>query len=499
MIRKNGNKKKTKKNKTKQKKKEKEKEKKKKKTKKKQRKKNISMERININKILNRETKAQIFKDFLIEFENKKHDLTIKRGIYLYGEPGTGKTYFLMSCLKEMGYEIVFYNGGDIRNKTVLDEMKKENMANRSVLSLLQKRPKKIAIVMDEIDGMNNGDKGGINGLIKIVRPKKTKKQKHEETTMNPIICVGSCSSDKKLRELIKACVAIELTPPRLCETQIIINELFVEHKFSNVLVRKIADYCQRDLRKLQTLFQLYATNPQSISATLLEKILEKKNYNDDAKFIVAMLLKKYIPFDQHTILMNDTDRTCVGLLWHENIIDCLVDEKKKEKELKVELEEPNLNFEKAKEPKPNVSSISFYIRQLENICFADFIDRCTFQNQIWHLNEMSSLIKTMKNHRMYHEEIKKQKEQKDSLLILSHPPNNDLRFTKVLTKYTTEHNNSLFLQKLCQQLGCMDKKDLFGFFMLEKENTLLSLLTENYDISKLDISRMYRYLEKYK
>jgi SpoVK/Ycf46/Vps4 family AAA+-type ATPase len=463
------------------------------------------MDRLQLNKILNRETKAKIFKDFLIEFEEKKHDLSIKRGIYLYGEPGTGKSFFLMSCLKEMGYEIIFYDGGDIRNKTVLEEMKKENMSNRSVLSLLQKRPRKIAIVMDEIDGMNNGDKGGINGLIKMVRPKKTKKQKNEETTMNPIICVGSCSSDKKLRELIKACLAIELTPPKISEMQQIINELFVGHAFSNVMIRKIIDYCQRDLRKLQTLFQLYTTNPQSISVTLLEQILEKKNYNDDAKYIVSMLLKKYISFDQHTLLMNDTDRTCVGLLWHENIIDCL-ENKDKDKDK-----------DKKETQTTKMFSISFYIQQLENICFADFMDRATFQNQIWHLNEMSSLIKTMKNHRMYHEEIKKQKKQKElkeqilgtdssaSALVpsccpsFSAPATNDLRFTKVLTKYTTEHNNSIFLQKLCQQLGCMDKKDLFGFFMLYEENTMHALLTENYDISKLDISRMYRYLEKYK
>ena len=28
---------------------------------------------------------------------------------------------------------------------------------------------------MDEIDGMNNGDKGGINSLIKLIRPKRPK------------------------------------------------------------------------------------------------------------------------------------------------------------------------------------------------------------------------------------------------------------------------------------------------------------------------------------
>ena len=54
------------------------------------------------------------------------------------------------------------------------------------------KKTKHIAIVMDEIDGMNSGDKGGINSLIKLIRPKKTKKQKTEEITSNPIICIGN-------------------------------------------------------------------------------------------------------------------------------------------------------------------------------------------------------------------------------------------------------------------------------------------------------------------
>ena len=46
-----------------------------------------------------------------------------------------------------------------------------------------------------------------------------------------------------------------------------------------------------------------------------------------------------------------------------------------------------------------------------------------------------------------------------------------------------------------------MDKKDLFGFFVEMKskhdDNELLSLF-ENLEISKLDINRINRYLEKY-
>jgi hypothetical protein len=74
------------------------------------------------------------------------------------------------------------------------------------------------------------------------------------------------------------------------------------------------------------------------------------------------------------------------------------------------------------------------------------------------------------------------------------------VRFTKVLTKYSTEYNNSLFIQKLCQKLG-MDKKDLFGFFIdlsNNYENTQIINLLESYEISKLDINRIYRYIEKY-
>ena len=46
-----------------------------------------------------------------------------------------------------------------------------------------------------------------------------------------------------------------------------------------------------------------------------------------------------------------------------------------------------------------------------------------------------------------------------------------------------------------------MDKKDLFSYFLELKSNyddSQILLLFENYEITKLDINRIYRYLEKY-
>ena len=67
---------------------------------------------------------------------------------------------------------------------------------------------------MDEIDGMNSGDKGGINTLIKLMRPKKTKKQKKEDLTSTPIICISNYHMDKKINELMKVCTPFELKTP---------------------------------------------------------------------------------------------------------------------------------------------------------------------------------------------------------------------------------------------------------------------------------------------
>ena len=53
------------------------------------------MENLNINKILDREKESEQVKLVLKNFEQNSNDLTIKKGIYIYGEPGSGKTDFV--------------------------------------------------------------------------------------------------------------------------------------------------------------------------------------------------------------------------------------------------------------------------------------------------------------------------------------------------------------------------------------------------------------------
>ena len=424
------------------------------------------METIDFNQTFQREEKESQIISILKNFELNKNNMLFKKGIYVYGDPGSGKTRFVIDILSKLNYDIIKYDAGDIRNKSVIENITKHNMSDKNIMSLFNNQVKKIAIIMDEIDGMNNGDKGGINTLIKLIRPKKTKKQKLEEVTMNPIICIGNYHIDKKIKELMKVCNVIELQTPTVPQISLIIDKLIptVEDKIKT----KLVNYVQGDIRKLTRFYEIYKKSPDIFYDNIIDNVCQLKSYNDDTKKITSKLINTNYGMDQHHIVMNETDRTIVGLLWHENIIDV---------------------FGKMNK----ADSVPFYLKQLDNMCFADYIDRITFQKQIWQFNEMSSLIKTFKNNKLYHEYFTSCKSKHKS-----NPA--DIRFTKVLTKYSTEFNNYIFIQSLCQLLG-MDKKDIFSFFSEIRnkyDDTSMALLFENYEINKLDINRIYRYLDKY-
>ena len=426
------------------------------------------METLNLNNLLNREEEANKFKEILKKFELNKHKLDTKKGIYIYGEPGTGKSSFVINILKELDYDIIKYDAGDIRNKSIIDTITKHNMSDKNIMSLFHKKIKRLVIVMDEIDGMNNGDKGGINSLIKIIRPKKTKKQRLEEITLNPIICIGNYHIDKKIKELMKVCDVIELKSPTKPQINNLVNYLLP--LIDENIKASIITFIQGDLRKLNTVYDLYKNKKSILNTNIIKNIFLMKSYNDDTRKITKKIINTPYSIENHLTIMNETDRTIVGLLWHENIIDILGKIKKED-------------------------AIPFYLNILDNMCFADYIDRITFQKQIWQFNEMSSLIKTFKNNSIYHEMDTSNKKKQNFNPC-------EVRFTKVLTKYSTEYNNSVFIQNLCQQLG-MDKKDLFSFFLdiknkYNQDTPEMNILFENYEISKLDINRIYRYLEKY-
>ena len=416
---------------------------------------------MNYNEIFNRNELAEKIKNIILDINKNKNDLTIKKGIYLYGASGIGKTTFIVNILKELNFDIILYNSSDVRNKKTIENITKYNISDINVASMFNKKQSPIAIIMDEIDGMNSGDKGGINLLIKLIRPKKTKKQKKEDLINLPLICISNYHQDKKIKELMKICNTFELKRPtnnQLC--YLIKNDLKIKN--NNIIINLIS-YINYDLRKYNNIVKIYNENKDVFNHFIMNNILQNKLYTEDTKELVFNLFNKKFLINEHIDTINETDRTIVALLWHENIIDLI----------------ENKNIEKK-------TTYVQYEEILDNICFSDYIDRITFQKQIWQFNEMSSLIKTFLNNYNYHINFKK------NLL-------KDIRFTKVLTKYSTEYNNLIFINRLCEEFS-LSYSDLVSFFLKIQNNNEniedIFTLFENNNINKLDIKRILRYIE---
>jgi len=96
-----------------------------------------------INHILNRETIAMEIKANLLSFEENCKNINYKKGFYVYGSPGCGKTHFVIEILNELNYDIIKYDAGDVRNKSLIDTITSNHMSNQNVLQMMSRTKKK--------------------------------------------------------------------------------------------------------------------------------------------------------------------------------------------------------------------------------------------------------------------------------------------------------------------------------------------------------------------
>ena len=134
----------------------------------------------------------------------------------LSGPPGIGKSSTAAIVAKHLGYEVFELNASDTRSKKSLEEQLNQVVLSTSLVfgkGASCKATKRL-VVMDEVDGMSSGDRGGMAELIRVIKLSKT-----------PIVCICNDRQSQKVRSLADKCLDLRFSRPqkttvakRMCE-----------------------------------------------------------------------------------------------------------------------------------------------------------------------------------------------------------------------------------------------------------------------------------------
>lgn len=99
------------------------------------------------------------------------------RAVMIHGPPGIGKTTAAHLVAKLEGYDVVESNASDTRSKKLVESGLKGVLETTSLAGYfaaedaqVQAGKKKMVLIMDEVDGMSAGDRGGVGALAAVCK-----------------------------------------------------------------------------------------------------------------------------------------------------------------------------------------------------------------------------------------------------------------------------------------------------------------------------------------
>ncbi|SCU82759.1 LADA_0C07778g1_1 [Lachancea dasiensis] len=197
------------------------------------------------------------------DFKNSGRDgLGIFRAAMLYGPPGIGKTTAAHLVAKELGYDVLEKNASDVRSKSLLNAGVKNALDNTSVVGFFRSKvdgdtkQKNFVIIMDEVDGMSGGDRGGVGQMALFCR----------KTSM-PMILICNERNSPKMRPFDRVCLDIQFRRPDVNSIKARLMTIAVREKFQldPSVIENLVEATRGDIRQIINLLSTISTTTKKI------------------------------------------------------------------------------------------------------------------------------------------------------------------------------------------------------------------------------------------
>jgi replication factor C large subunit len=165
------------------------------------------------------------------EWKEDKH----QKPLFFYGNPGIGKTALAYVLAKEMGWQLFEMNASDLRDKESIEKIAGAATSNSSLFG------GKRLILLDEVDGLQSQDRGGIGAIVSILKEAN-----------NPVILTANdIYADKKIAPLRTAAELLEFKKINYLSIAKRLREICTLEgiEFDEEAVKELAKNCSGDFR----------------------------------------------------------------------------------------------------------------------------------------------------------------------------------------------------------------------------------------------------------
>lgn len=230
----------------------------------------------------------------------------VYRAMLLSGAPGVGKTTSAHLVAEIAGYDILEFNASDTRSKRLLEDGLKGVVNNTSLRgffsasgSELDTSKRRLVLIMDEVDGMSAGDRGGVGALNAVIK----------KTTI-PIICICNDRSSQKLKPLERTTFDLRFTKPTKDQVRSRIMSIAYKEglQVSPQAIDQLVEGTGSDIRQIINLLSTYR-----LTSTMMDQSQGRSGAKNAEKHvvlkpwdIVSKLLSGAIYHERSTVTLNE-------------------------------------------------------------------------------------------------------------------------------------------------------------------------------------------------